>query len=77
MTGVNYKVRRYVSHEDSSPLSKSHHDIHQRNREIEGWRKNSEMLPDNAFADDAVNPDSGDVATYFSKETHIEKDYIE
>ncbi len=61
---------RYQNIDERSWGSLEAHDKAQRDLNVKGWKKNSEMLPDNAFADDV--PDDLDRDGYIPRNaTHV------
>ena len=61
---------RYQNIDERSWGSLEAHDKAQRDLNVKGWKKNSEMLPDNAFADDV--PDDLDRDGYIPRSvTHV------
>lgn len=71
-TGLDMSKRkhRYQSIEERSWGSLEAHDKAQREQNVKAWKKNSESLPGNAFADDV--PDDLDRDGYISKSvTHV------
>lgn len=58
---------RYQNIDERSWGSLEAHDKAQRDLNVKGWKKNSEMLPDNAFADDV--PDDLDRDGYIPRNT--------
>ena len=71
-TGCDMAKRknRYQNIDERSWGSLEAHDRAQRELDIEGWKKNSELLADDAFADDV--PDDLDRDGYISRSvTHV------
>ena len=61
---------RYQNIDERSWGNLEAHDKAQRDLNVKGWKKNSEMLPDNAFADDV--PDDLDRDGYIPRSvTHV------
>jgi hypothetical protein len=71
-TGLDMSKRkhRYQSIDERSWGSLEAHDKAQREQDVAAWKKNSESLPENAFADDV--PDDLDRDGYVSRNvTHV------
>lgn len=67
---MSKRKNRYQNIDERSWGSLEAHDKAQRALDIEGWKKNAEMLPYNAFADDV--PDDLDRDGYISRSvTHV------
>ena len=66
---------RYQNIDERSWGSLEAHDKAQRDLNVKGWKKNSEMLPDNAFADDV--PDDLDRDGYIPRSvTHVASESV-
>ena len=63
---VNGKKYEYTRHATSAAIES--YDRDQRNKMIEQSRKASELIPDDAFADDVIDDDIG---VYYSKPTDV------
>lgn len=62
----NGKKYRYIKHATSAAVE--NYDRDQRKKMIEQSRKASELIPDDAFANDVIDDDVG---VYYPKPTHV------